>query len=311
MAGARSGGDAPLLRTQARRCEAREEHPATDHRAGLRREIPAAAAERADAVRPLDPIVRSFARLRAPIQVKFLAVLGALVALLILLGVVALVLLAEANTREQRVVDLQRRSIAYADLRLETTTQLYAVETALASRDPKIIDAAARQLGLTGYSVDRLQFVASEEADLVARVVAAHDQFAVLNARTLDLVNTGQIAEAQRVQTVEVQPVEDRLERLTNELVDRAQAEVAQSIEDSRDAYARSQAIVLAFAGLSFVLAIVLGLALGFSIIRPLGVIGARVERIAGGEFTGKVRIDNRDELGALAVNVDRMSDQL
>jgi len=238
-------------------------------------------------------------------------VLGALVALLILLGVVALVLLAEANTREQRVVDLQRRSIAYADLRLETTTQLYAVETALASRDPKIIDAAARQLGLTGYSVDRLQFVASEEADLVARVVAAHDQFAVLNARTLDLVNAGQIAEAQRVQTVEVQPVEDRLERLTNELVDRAQAEVAQSIEDSRDAYARSQAIVLAFAGLSFVLAIVLGLALGFSIIRPLGVIGARVERIAGGEFTGKVRIDNRDELGALAVNVDRMSDQL
>ena len=237
--------------------------------------------------------------------------LGALVALLILLGVVALVLLAEANTREQRVVDLQRRSIAYADLRLETTTQLYAVETALASRDPKIIDAAARQLGLTGYSVDRLQFVASEEADLVARVVAAHDQFAVLNARTLDLVNAGQIAEAQRVQTVEVQPVEDRLERLTNELVDRAQAEVAQSIEDSRDAYARSQAIVLAFAGLSFVLAIVLGLALGFSIIRPLGVIGARVERIAGGEFTGKVRIDNRDELGALAVNVDRMSDQL
>ena len=237
--------------------------------------------------------------------------LGALVALLILLGVVALVLLAEANTREQRVVDLQRRSIAYADLRLETTTQLYAVETALASRDPKIIDAAARQLGLTGYSVDRLQFVASEEADLVARVVAAHDQFAVLNARTLDLVNAGQIAEAQRVQTVEVQPVEDRLERLTNELVDRAQAEVAQSIEDSRDAYARSQAIVLAFAGLSFVLAIVLGLALGFSIIRPLGVIGARVERIAGGEFTGTVRIDNRDELGALAVNVDRMSDQL
>ena len=237
--------------------------------------------------------------------------LGALAALLILLGLIGLVALGEANAREQRVVDLQRRSIAYADLRLETTTQLYAVETALASPDVKVIDAAVRQLGLTGYSVDRLQFVASEEADLVARVVAAHDQFAALNARTLDLVRAGQIAEAQRVQTVEVRPVEDRLERLTNELVDRAQAEVAQSIEDSRDASARSQLVVLAFAGTSLMLALVLGLALGFSIIRPVREIGSRVERIAAGDFGGEVRVDNRDELGSLAANVDRMRTQL
>ncbi len=237
--------------------------------------------------------------------------LGVLAALLILLGVIGLVVLGEANARGQRVVDLQRRSVAYANLRLETTTQLYAVESAFANPDPRVIDAAVRQLGLTGYSVDRLQFVATAEADLVARVVAAHDQFAALNARTLDLLRAGQIAAAQRVQTAEVQPVADRLERLTNELVDRAQAEVAQSIEDSREAYARSQAIVLSFAGISLVLALLLGLGLGFSIIRPIRAIGSRVERIAAGDFSDHVRVDNRDELGALAANIDHMNDQL
>ena len=237
--------------------------------------------------------------------------LATLAALLILLGVIGLVVLSEANARGQRVVDLQRRSVAYANLRLETTTQLYAVETALATPDPRVIDAAVRQLGLTGYSVDRLQFVAAGETDLVARVVAAHEQFAALNRRTLDLLRVNQVADAQRVQTAEVQPVADRLERLTNELVDRAQAEVAQSIEDSRQAYARSQAIVLAFAGISLVLALVLGLALGFSIIRPIRAIGSRVERIAAGDFSDHVRVDNRDELGALAANIDRMNDQL
>ena len=237
--------------------------------------------------------------------------LATLAALLILLGVIGLVVLSEANARGQRVVDLQRRSVAYANLRLETTTQLYAVETALATPDPRVIDAAVRQLGLTGYSVDRLQFVAAGETDLVARVVAAHEQFAALNRRTLDLLRVNQVADAQRVQTAEVQPVADRLERLTNELVDRAQAEVAQSIEDSRQAYARSQAIVLAFAGISLVLALVLGLALGFSIIRPIRAIGSRVERIASGDFSDHVRVDNRDELGALAANIDRMNDQL
>ena len=237
--------------------------------------------------------------------------LGILAGLLILLGVIGLAVLGEANAREQRVVDLQRRSVAYANLRLETTTQLYAVESAFANPDPRVIDAAVRQLGLTGYSVDRLQFVASAETDLVARVVAAHEQFAALNARTLDLLRAGQVAAAQRVQTLEVQPVADRLERLTNELVDRAQAEVAQSIEDSREAYARSQAIVLSFAGLSLVLALLLGLGLGFSIIRPLRAIGSRVERIAAGDFSDHVRVDNRDELGALAANIDHMNDQL
>ena len=224
--------------------------------------------------------------------------LGVLAALLILLGVIGLIVLSQANARGQRVVDLQRGSVAYADLRLETTSQLYAVESALAAPEPRAIDAAVRQLGLTGYSVDRLQFVASGEAELVASVVAAHDQFAALNTRTLDLARAGQIAEAQRVQTVEVRPVADRLERLTNELVDRAQAEVAQSIEDSRQAYAWSQAIVLAFAGISLILALVLGLALGFSIIRPIRAIGSRVERIAAGDFSDHVRVENRDELG-------------
>jgi signal transduction histidine kinase len=234
-----------------------------------------------------------------------------LAALLILLGVIGLVVLGEANARAQRVVDLQRRSVAYAALQLETANQLYAVEAALAVTDPRVIDTAVRQLGLTGYSVDRLQFVASGEADLVASVVAAHEQFATLNTKTLDLARVGNIAEAQRVQTAEVGPVAGRLERLTNELVDRAQAEVIQSIEDDHQAYTWSQGIVLAFAGVSLVLALVLGLALGFSIIRPIRAIGSRVERIAAGDFTGHVQIDNRDELGALAANVDRMNDQL
>ena len=234
-----------------------------------------------------------------------------LAALLILLGVIGLVVLGEANARGQRVVDLQRRGVAYAALGLETTQQLYAVETALANPDPRVIDAAVRQLGLTGYSVDRLEFVASGETDLVARVVAAHEQFAALNTLTLGLLRAGVTAEAQRVQTAEVQPAADRLDRLTNELVNRAQAEVAQSIEDSRQAFALSQAIVLAIAGISLVLALVLGLALSFSIIRPLRAIGSRVERIAAGDFSGHVRVDNRDELGALAANIDRMNDQL
>ena len=237
--------------------------------------------------------------------------LGVLAALLITLGVIGLVVLGQANARGERVVELERRTAAYRDLRLETTTQLYAVVSAMASPDARTIDTAVRQLALTGYSIDRLEFVASEEADLVARVATVHGQFAAATARTLELLRAGRIADAQRAKAADVDPTAARLERLTDELVNRAEAEVAQGVQDSRDAYAQSQIVMLAFAATSLLLALALGIALALSIIRPLRAIGSRVGRIAGGDFSGHVSIENRDELGTLAGNIDRMNDQL
>src|SRR5439155_23876215 len=103
----------------------------------------------------------------------------------------------------------------------------------------------------------------------------------------------------------------DGLALLTDQLVNRADAEVVQGVADTRDAYARSQIVVVAFAGAGLLFALVLALVIALSILGPLRAIGARVERIAQGDFTGHLRVENRDELGTLATNVDRMRDQL
>ena len=262
-------------------------------------------------MRPLNAVVSALAHLPVPIHTKFLSVLGVLAALLIALGVIGLVVLGQANARGERVVELERRTAAYRDLRLETKTQLYAVVTALASPDAKTIDKAERQLTLTGYSIDRVEFVGSEEADLVAQVATVHAQFAAATANTFALLRQGRVAEAQRAKAADVDPTADRLDRLTDQLVNRAESEVAQGVQDSKDAYANSQIVVLAFAGTSLILALALGLGIALSIIRPLRVIGAHVERIASGDFSGHITVENRDELGALAANIDRMNDQL
>jgi len=264
-------------------------------------------------VRPLDPLVRGLARLPAPIQTKLLAALSVLAVLLITLGVIGLVVLRQANTHNERLVDLQRRTATYSELKLGTTTELYALSKALTAPEPRVIDAAVRQLAQTRDSIDRLKFVSTGETDqdLVERVTSAHAAFATATARVLDLLSAGRVADAQQAQANEVTPLANQLERLTDELVNRAAADVAQSAADTEDEYGRSQLIVLAFAGTSLVLALVLGLVVALSIIGPLRVIGARVERIAQGDFVGHLRVENRDELGALAGNIDRMSDQL
>ena len=242
---------------------------------------------------------------------KLLITLGILAALLTALGVIGLVVLGQANTRAERLVELQRRTAAYSDLRLATTAQLYSLARAVALPQVLTIDAAARQVTSTGYSLDRLRFVDPEETDLVSHVGGVEADFAAATRRTLELVSAGRIAEAETAQTTDVTPLGDRLALLTDELVNRAEAEVAQSVGDTRDAYVRSQVVVVAFGGVSLMLALVLGLAIALSIIGPLRGIGARVRRIAEGDFTGQLRVENRDELGTLAANVDRMGEQL
>lgn len=238
-------------------------------------------------------------------------VLAILTALLIALGVIGLAVLDQANTRAERLVDLQDRVAAFSELRLGITTQMYALSTALSTPEQRLIDAARRQVVLTTYSMDRVRFVTTDEPELVGRADTTQADFAAATTRTLDLLSKGRSPDAQSAQTSEVTPLAERLERLTDELINRAGADVAQGVGDTRDAYVRSQAVVVGFAGLSLVLAMVLGLAIALSIIGPLRAIGARVQRIAKGDFSGQLRVDNRDELGALALNVDRMSDQL
>jgi len=246
-------------------------------------------------VRLLNPFVRWLARIPAPIQTKLLIALGILAALLTALGVIGLVVLGQANARAERLVELQLRTAASTDLRLATTAQLYLLTRAVALPQPVTVDAALRQVASTGYSFDRLRYVDPEERDMVARIGGVQTAFAAATTRALDLVTAGRIAEAETAQTMEVTPLGDGLALLTDQLVNRADAEVAQGVADTRDAYARSQIVVVAFAGASLLFALVLALVIALSILGPLRAIGARVERIAQGDFSGHIRVENRD----------------
>jgi len=113
------------------------------------------------------------------------------------------------------------------------------------------------------------------------------------------------------MQTAQAAPLADRLERLTNQLVNKAEADMVAGIEASKQAYENSQYIVIAFALGSIALALALGYTISWSMIGPVKEIEARLNRIAAGDFTQRVHVVNRDELGALAADVNRMCEEL
>jgi signal transduction histidine kinase len=95
--------------------------------------------------------------------------------------------------------------------------------------------------------------------------------------------------------------------QLANAMTSRTDAVIAQNA----GAYERSRNLFIGVAAGAIVLALLLGFVLSWSLIGPIQRIDARLAAIASGDFSGHVDATNRDELGALAVNVNRMNDEL
>src|SRR5262249_8451478 len=82
-------------------------------------------------------------------------------------------------------------------------------------------------------------------------------------------------------------------------------------IAQSASSYSSSRSLFIGVAAGAMVLALLLGFVLSWSLIGPIQRIDSRLAAIASGDFSRHVDVDNRDELGALAVNVTRMHDEL
>src|SRR5712692_4158104 len=254
---------------------------------------------------------RLVARAPATVHQKLLAAFLSIVVLLILVGVVGLEVLSGVNRRAEEAVTLQRKIAAYRQLQHDTTAQLYSVTSALLVPDDRTLEATVRQLNQFGYDFDRLQFIARDEVELLAEVRQDYGAFTQVVTRAVELIKAGRVAEGRDLELKEAGPLADKLERVTNQLVNRAEADMVASIEAGESAYRTSRWIVVGFAVGSIGLALLLGYAISWSLIEPVQRMDARLREIAAGDFSRHVTVVNRDELGALATNLNPMNDDL
>jgi signal transduction histidine kinase len=251
------------------------------------------------------------ARVPATVHTKLLVAFLTIVVLLITVGLVGLQLLSGVNRRAEEMVKLQRKIAAYRQLQHGTTAQLYSVTSALLLEDERTLAGTLRQLNQFGYDLDRLQFVARDEAELLGQVQNNYDQFVHIVTKVVELIRVGKADEGRELQLAQAGPLADRLERLTNQLVNRAAADIVASIETSHAAYLTSRWVVIGFSVGSIALALVLGYAFSWSLIGPVKEMDSRLKQIASGDFSQHVEVLNRDELGTLAANLNRMNDEL
>src|SRR5262249_60872021 len=105
-----------------------------------------------------------------------------------------------------------------------------------------------RQLNQFGYDVDRLQFIAKDEAELLEQFRQDYDRFVAIVTQVVDLIRTGKTAEAKETQLQQATPLADRLERLTNQLVHKAEAAMVAGIDAPAPGHGTAQRSLAAFA---------------------------------------------------------------
>jgi signal transduction histidine kinase len=275
-----------------------------------------------------NPLVRAVARVPATVNRKLLVAFVGIVVLLVTVGVLGLRVLGDANDRVGTLGQLQQRTVAYQNLQTDVVLlgNLMALRVdndfasifsgvstspAVSLAVDQIIQTASTTIG-PASDTSQLGFVPPlEERNLLIQIELDFSQFSSVITRIIAYDKDGQATQAQLLQDTQGNDLATDLLRRANQLVHAATEDTAALIMSNTSAYADSQHLFIGVAAGSVIVALLLGFVLSRSLIGPIRKMDTRLAAIASGDFSGHVDVPNRDELGALATNVNRMNDQL
>ncbi len=157
----------------------------------------------------------------------------------------------------------------------------------------------------------RVAAAGRDERKLVASIQSDYEQLVTVMTNAIELDRAGGGTEGQQLVRTQAVPLSDRIVSATDQLASNAEGRIAALVSENTAGYTDSRLIFLVAAAAAILLALVLGFAISSSLSGPVQRMDARLAELAEGDFSGTVDVPNRDELGTLAANLNRMNDEL
>ena len=154
-------------------------------------------------------------------------------------GLVGLQGLSGVNERTEELIKLQRKIEAYRQVQHDTTSQLYSVASALLSSDERTLTARCASSTSSATTWTGWSSSPRTRSSCSSQFRHEYDRFVEIVTQVVELIRAGQHGRGPgdcRLQ--QAHPLADRLERLTNQLVNKAEADMVAGIEASTQAYA-------------------------------------------------------------------------
>ena len=270
------------------------------------------------------PLVRAVAAAPASVRTKLLVAFGAIAGLLLVVGVLGIVALRDSNARVKQLGDLQAHAAAAQAVQSDVT-QYAALLAERANMTPNagtplgrgariapssfyVIDATINE-ALTTVLNDATALEKSEPA-FFRRTYALYSQLAAISSTALARDSAGKGNEVGPLIRREV-ALAGALAPVAGALATRAKHQADALVAQNRRSFTYSRDVFIAVAATSVVLALLMGFVLSRSLVAPLRLTEERLAEIAEGDFSRHVEVPNRDEVGSLAANVNRMNDEL
>jgi signal transduction histidine kinase len=285
-----------------------------------------------------ESLVRTVARLPVTVRTKLLIAFVGTSLLLVAIGLLGQLVLGQSNDRVASVGPLQERAVEYGrlkaaaeylhqvqsqnigpdfgvvwpevSLRLRGTFSLAIDLAAVDAAEGFAAKTAPDQLGFTPPRNDREVLHDIKATALELQTLLEQKIIPLYEGPTIDRDDEATIAKMLPVRA-DLEELASNIKQDAAELANRTTNELDQLIARNASSYARSRALFIGVSAGALVLALVLGLILSWSLIVPIQRIDDRLAAIASGDFSGHVEVENRDELGALSANVNRMNEEL
>jgi signal transduction histidine kinase len=276
-------------------------------------------------------VARLPVRVRTKLLVSFLAIAG----LLVLVSLVGLRVLGQANAHVGRLDTLQLRAETYRALAATTgdLEQVIAVRSSgastltpytggvnlpasgelwkLADQDVAAtlsqVELAANERYFIGFTPPAADQRALRRIHAYYRtIVRAFARIQELDKRHVLRAGTGARTDLQTARFAA-----EKLNLRATDLSQHTDEEALTLVHANRGEYVSSRDFFIGVSAGSVLLALALGFVLSSSLVPPIQRTESRLAEIALGDFSGHLDVPNRDELGSLARNLNRMNDEL
>jgi signal transduction histidine kinase len=273
-----------------------------------------------------NPLVRAVARVRLPLGAKLVAGFAVVSALLVIGYSLGLVALSQSNSRGTQLLDLQQQTayeqilatdarqlattISDRELGANTVLEALSLSRSTRLRLDESVDASFEQLLISDLGSGAGGPVSGPRLRRTARKLRAELNRSRSAFTQIELLDT----EGKRASITQLTQVATSVSRVQTKLIELVTATTEQAqalVAKNERSYRNSRNLLIGIGGGSLALALLLGLVLSWSLVVSVRRTQARLARIAAGDFSGHVEVPNRDGIGALAADVNRMNDEL
>jgi signal transduction histidine kinase len=261
---------------------------------------------------PLGRLVRWVAGIRASVHTKLLCAFLLIALLIIAVGATSLQILA-AMGRHSRSLDEAHERVHWSQQAEHALAlQMHLTAMALVRKDEAAVAQILRENNRFNDTLARIEGAApSDERTLIQQIRTSQDDAMSVVADIANSIREGKIDDAMYALINREDPLYRTIDGLVRQVVAAEETRMASLRAGVAAANRHSFFVMGGFAAFAIVLALLFGFIISWSFILPVQEAHEFLGQVAAGNFGVTVSIPNRDEFGALAENMNRMSGDL